>query len=547
MSSRPFLLTMYERRTASRVKPHRSATRWEAGFPVAATRSIRCEPEVDESPVGDQPHGAGHVALRRARLARASSPTSPRAFFQEKRISEIDPSRWSRSSATHDRERRRGAGVERVVALEQVVASVGRAVGERHPRPARDLGVLACGHERLRGPNRATRAARSGRRPAARPGARSGGHALAAADAPHTRPALTVAAPRGPPRPARARARRAPDPASRAIARPGGVPRARGALARRARRRSSRAHGAGGRAVGGPRGRCVCGGLPALAPAARCPVGGGTDETGHTSVPVAPSASSAAWRSDIARVAAAPRSVLVRTSTSGTSMMPALRNWSTSPDAGCSTTATVSAASATSVSDWPTPTVSITTTSNAAASASEAARVAGARPPRRVPAAVERMNTWRSLGSASIRARSPSSEPPDRRELGSTASTATDRSLRAPVLDELREQRGLADPGGPGDADDVAPAPRGRARRGRPRRAAPAACSRASGRAALDQVERRGSSGEVTVAQAPAELAAVCQGARAAQAPTAVSTPWRSATSPMMSRIIPFRFQSLGV
>ena len=59
-----------------------------------------------------------------------------------------------------------------------------------------------------------------------------------------------------------------------------------------------------------------------------------------------------------------------------------------------------SATSATSVSDWPTPTVSITTTSNAAASASAAARVAGARPPSRSPAAVERMNTRSSSGVA---------------------------------------------------------------------------------------------------------------------------------------------------
>ena len=71
------------------------------------------------------------------------------------------------------------------------------------------------------------------------------------------------------------------------------------------------------------------------------------------------------------------------------------------------------------------------------------------------PAAVERMNTRRSFGSVSIRARSPSSDPPDRRELGSTASTATDFGRRAPVLDELGEQRGLADAGRAGYADDV--------------------------------------------------------------------------------------------
>ena len=44
-------------------------------------------------------------------------------------------------------------------------------------------------------------------------------------------------------------------------------------------------------------------------------------------------------------------------------MIPALRNWSVSPEPGCTTTAIVSQSSSTSVSDWPTPTVSTTTTS----------------------------------------------------------------------------------------------------------------------------------------------------------------------------------------
>ena len=47
--------------------------------------------------------------------------------------------------------------------------------------------------------------------------------------------------------------------------------------------------------------------------------------------------------------------------------------------------------------------------------------------PSRSPAAIERMNTSRSAGSCSIRARSPSSAPPERLDDGSTASTATAR------------------------------------------------------------------------------------------------------------------------
>ena len=130
-------------------------------------------------------------------------------------------------------------------------------------------------------------------------------------------------------------------------------------------------------------------------------------------------------------------------------MIPALRNCSTSPDPGCTTTATLSATSAISVSDWPTPTVSITTTSNAAARAEAAARVAGARPPSRLPAAVERMKTAWSDGSTSIRARSPSSAPPERREVGSTASTATDRprARQAPTSRDSSDD--LPTPGGP--------------------------------------------------------------------------------------------------
>ena len=207
-----------------------------------------------------------------------------------------------------------------------------------------------------------------------------------------------------------------------------------------------------------------------------------------TAVWLSPIERRAALRSRWACRAGAPRSALVTTRTSGISMIPDFRNWSTSPAAGWTTTATVSAASATSISDCPTPTVSITTTSNAAASAWAAARVAGARPPRRSPAAIERTKTPRSAGSTAIRARSPSSAPPERRDDGSTARTATRPVEPAPLGHELGEQRRLAGPGRPGDADDVRAAPRGRGRQGRRRRAAPR-----SRRAARARGSRRGS------------------------------------------------------
>ena len=184
------------------------------------------------------------------------------------------------------------------------------------------------------------------------------------------------------------------------------------------------------------------GGRRARRPAPRSPLGRRQRRDRHDRhVAASRRAAAPAPRSRRARMAASPRSAFVTTSTSGTSMIPAFRNWSTSPEAGCTTTATVSHTSSTSVSDWPTPTVSTTTTSNAAASAWAASRVAAARPPSRAPAAVERIRMPSSRGSCSIRARSPSSEPPERFEDGSTASTATVRPRAAPLAHERRQQR----------------------------------------------------------------------------------------------------------
>src|SRR6476659_4024961 len=58
------------------------------------------------------------------------------------------------------------------------------------------------------------------------------------------------------------------------------------------------------------------------------PVGGGSDETATTGVSREPTARRAAARSRRARIAASPMSAFVTTSTSGTSMIPAFRNWS---------------------------------------------------------------------------------------------------------------------------------------------------------------------------------------------------------------------------
>ena len=83
-----------------------------------------------------------------------------------------------------------------------------------------------------------------------------------------------------------------------------------------------------------------------------------------------------------------------------------------------------------------------------------ASRVAAASPPSRPPAAVERISTPSSRGSWSMRARSPSSEPPERLEDGSTASTATVCPLRASGH-ERGQQRRLPGPGRACYADHV--------------------------------------------------------------------------------------------
>ncbi len=118
--------------------------------------------------------------------------------------------------------------------------------------------------------------------------------------------------------------------------------------------------------------------------------------------------------------------------------------------------------------------------SKAAASACAAARVAQARPPRRSPAAVERIRTPRSLGSKSMRARSPSSDPPDRRELGSTASIATEQSRSRQLCSSAESNVDLPAPGGPVTPITCAGAsPPSAAGDTSPRRAA--ACSRSLG------------------------------------------------------------------
>ena len=105
------------------------------------------------------------------------------------------------------------------------------------------------------------------------------------------------------------------------------------------------------RATAAPAGRRARGGPPARRPARRSRSAAARTPRPPPARRSTPSAASAWCRSACARLAASPRSALVTTSTSGTSMIPAFRNWSTSPEAGWTTTATVSQTSSTSVSD----------------------------------------------------------------------------------------------------------------------------------------------------------------------------------------------------
>ena len=214
------------------------------------------------------------------------------------------------------------------------------------------------------------------------------------------------------------------------------------------------------------------------------------------------------------------------------------------PSPGCTTTATVSAASATSVSDWPDPDGLDDDDVERGAPAPARPRAwRGASPPSRSPAAIERMNTPRSAGSDSIRARSPSSAPPERREVGSTASTATRAPARPPVARSARrQQRRLAGPGRAGDAHDVAgrlaAEPRGRdlgaaAPRSPRRRAGARFSTRFSAAGAAVRSRSR--------SRAPSAAPAVNAQARAAVSRVAL------ATSATMSRMICVRSKSFGV
>ena len=135
------------------------------------------------------------------------------------------------------------------------------------------------------------------------------------------------------------------------------------------------------------------------------------------------------WRPTSRRASSAPRrSNLLIATASAKSSMSIFSSWDAAPNSGVITYSARSTNGTMSASPCPIPGVSTTTRSKAAAwrTAITSARRSGSCPPApRV--AIDRKKT-RPPSSAFIRIRSPSSAPPPRRRVGSTASTAI-RSL----------------------------------------------------------------------------------------------------------------------
>ena len=136
----------------------------------------------------------------------------------------------------------------------------------------------------------------------------------------------------------------------------------------------------------------------------------------------------------------------------------------------------------------PTPTVSMTTTSKAWASACAAARVAGARPPSRSPAAIERMKT-RAVARVGLDARAVAEQRAAGALRGRVDGEHGDGAPALPPrLRQRAQQRRLAGAGRAGDTDDGA---------GVRARAPPAAPPLRPLRAVLDQVQDRRGDGRV--------------------------------------------------
>ena len=206
-------------------------------------------------------------------------------------------------------------------------------------------------------------------------------------------------------------------------------------------------------------------------------------------------------RSRRARSATSPRSAFVTTSTSGTSMIPAFRNWSMSPDAGLHhhrdgvahllhVRLRLADAHRLDHDHVERRRERLGGLARGGGQAAEAPAGGGR-------ADQDAVVAWVVLDPRAVA---------QQRAAGALRGRVHRQHRHAsgrlaPLAHERGQQRRLARAGRPGQPDQVRGAPRRRARRGRPRRAArPPA--RAAAATVLDQVERRRSGRTVALAQA---------------------------------------------
>ena len=159
-----------------------------------------------------------------------------------------------------------------------------------------------------------------------------------------------------------------------------------------------------------------------------------------------------------------------------------------------------------------------------------AGKAGSARPPRRRRAAIERTKTPGRRGRSAIRVRSPSSAPPERRDEGSTAITATVVAAGAEAGEQRVGQRGLSDAGRPGEPEGDAP--------GR-RQAASRSATSAGSSGLVSSAERHRASAALPPAASAAEVAraaASCAAVRLRAAPAAKSVACAAASRAIGTR-----------
>ena len=209
-------------------------------------------------------------------------------------------------------------------------------------------------------------------------------------------------------------------------------------------------------------------------------------------------------------MATRPRSALVTTSTSGTSMIPAFRNCRTSPEPGLHDHHRgvghvghlgLGLADADGLDDHHVEGDGERRGGGAGGRRQTAQPVAGGgRADEHASGRRGRPRSGRGRRAAT---------PPERREVGSTASTATERSAGSPCGDQAaRAARTCRRPGGPVTPTTWPGASPPRAA-GESSPSSAAVCSRAASVRRLDQIQHRRGGAEIALAQALRELAAL--------------------------------------